>query len=172
VPISPSLVVGSRLMEGSRLDYKRAISDLVEDPAWRGVFRRPDLGVMEHPLALSNRSGRADFCYELGGGGRLFIEDEDAPRALNNLLKYWRWCADNPGLNPVHLIHVIGTADSVFVDHCRFLQPRIQEDLKTNGFRYHIVTLDCHWTEAERWLPEVRDILDEIRVSLSHDPRM
>ncbi len=155
-------VAGAPSTEVRRLDYKTAIMELVEDSDRRGLFKKPNQGVMEYPLLLSSGSARADFCYEIGSRGRLFIEDEDAPKALNNLMKYWRWCADHPGMRPVHLIHVIGTDQSIFVDHCRFLRPRIEDDLKANGFRYHIVTLDCHWSDTDLWLPEVWAVLDEI----------
>lgn len=147
------------------MDYKIAISGLVEHRDWEGFFRTPDLGVMEHPLFLSDRSGRADFCYEIGDRGRLFVEDDDAPKTLNNLMTYWRWCAANPDVRPVHLIHVIGSNSGVFVEHCRFLKPRIEADLERNLFQYHIVAHDFQWREPQRWLPEIRAVLGAIRQS-------
>lgn len=147
---------------GRSVDCKTSILNLVQESDWRGFFKIPRQGVIGYPLLLSKGSGRADFCFEIGTRGRLFIEDEDSPNALNNLLKYWRWCADHPGMRPVHLIHLMGNAEHGFVDHCRFLKSRIEEDLRANRFQYHIIALDCHRTDTDLWIPELGVVLDEI----------
>ena len=72
-------------------------------------FIEPEEGSREYPLGILDNIGQADFCWQFGQDGRLFIEDEDdnSQRALNNLIKYWRWCDQNPKIGPIVLIHIL-----------------------------------------------------------------
>jgi len=108
--------------------YKNMIAKLVEDNCWGGLFRAPQSGAEEYPLDLSGSGGRADYCYEFEESGKLFIEDDDAPRALNNIIKYWRWCLEHSQQHPIVLIHVIGFLGGIQIDHCQFLKSRGPEE--------------------------------------------
>lgn len=113
--------------------YKKEIDTLVRNIL--GVS-----GVRESPLI-----GRckADFCYELKPSGKLFIEDNDPQRAVNNLIKYWEWCLKYPSERPILLIHIIGTKNmskrNVYFEHCEFLKERMEKDLQQ--LNYYIVPI-------------------------------
>jgi len=68
--------------------YKTEITKLLEDPYWEGFFVAPPAGDREYPLILPKGRCQADFCYQLKPSGKLSIEDDDAPRVVNNLIKY------------------------------------------------------------------------------------
>ncbi|WNM56381.1 hypothetical protein [Candidatus Nitrospira allomarina] len=145
--------------------YKNEIHNLVKDDCWSGFFRDPEKSPREFPLRLSDCIGRADFCYEFEESGKLFIEDDDAPRAINNLIKYWRWCLEHHEERPIVLIHIIGDMGGIQIDHCQFLKTRMEKDLTKSKFRYHIIQIEGKanaWATPESWLAEVRKILSEI----------
>ena len=142
--------------------YKREIAQLVEAPSWGGLFRVPAAGsAREYPLVLPDGTGKADFCYDLGQSGKLFIEDDDDARALANLVKYWRWCLEHPEQRPVHLVHIIGAVSGLQIGHCCFLKTRMERDLAKHGFRYHLITIDG-WDAPEKCLPKLREVLDAV----------
>jgi hypothetical protein len=104
----------------------------------------------------------ADFCYELGSSGKLFIEDDEAATALNNLVKYWEWSLSHTDQRPIHLIHIIGKDNAACIDHCKFLKVRMENELANSDFHYHIMTINREWHTPEKWLPKLSDILVKI----------
>lgn len=146
--------------------YKTGIANLIEGSCWNAFFSKPSSGAREYPLKMPPRTCYADFCYDFGTAGKLFIEDDDAERGLNNLVKYWRWCLLNPGQQPVHLIHIIGADNGVCLDHCLFIKERMEKELESNCFKYHILTINKQWHAFEGWLPKLKEILT--RINLTH----
>ena len=58
---------------------------------------------------VDGNSHYADFAFRLVmDNSWLFIEDDDAQRAIGNAAKYWRWMTLNKIAVPVHLVHIIG----------------------------------------------------------------
>ena len=143
--------------------YKAEIINLLENPSWSGFFKVPSSGAREYPLTSQDgNSCRADFCYELRPTGKVFIEDDEAPTALNNLVKYWRWCLHHPEEHPVHLVHIIGADSGAGIEHCKFLESRMKKELAGNTFQYHIMTVSGQWSAHEKWLPRLKEVLSEI----------
>lgn len=141
--------------------YKAEIIRLLEDASWGGFFKVPVSRVREYQLTLERgRPCLADFCYELSPAGKLFIEDDEAQTALNNLVKYWRWCLQHPEERPVHLVHIIGAASGAWIDHCGFVAERMQNEL--TGFHYHPMTVNRQYANHEAWIPELKKILTRI----------
>jgi len=129
-----------------------------------GVFRPPTIGVKEYPLLLYRRTGKADFCFEFAKTGLLFIEAEDDPaqRALNNLVKYWRWCKENPKFQPVYVISICGP-ENMNTDSCLFVKEKIEKDIAY--FKCHLITHGGadNWHKADAdWLKKLESICKEI----------
>ncbi len=150
---------GVRQWNGDIMSYKEEIEGRVNL-----VFALPQVGIREYQLNISNNTGLADFCWNFGEHGRLFIEDEDdnSQRGLNNLIKYWRWCDQNPGPGPIVLIHVLGKENILNVQNIRFLGDRMVIALSEHQFYYRVVTgfvgNEQHNPNAE-WLNKLEQIL-------------
>jgi hypothetical protein len=129
--------------------YKTMIEDAVT--AHQDSFRRPGRGCREYPLL--NRC-RADFCFDIMPEGRLFIEDDDGARGVNNLIKYWMWCEDEPDIRPVHVIHILETSLPAQIKAIDFLSARMEQALV--GFRYHKISIKRWQDPPEEWLDELR----------------
>jgi len=142
--------------------YKEQIMNLLQDSSWQGLYKAPQSRVKEYVLTMPYGTCYADFCYELGSTGKLFIEDDDAARALNNLVKYWEWCISHPDQRPVHLIHIIGEDNGACIDHCKFLKERMERELVRNDFNYHIITIGREWHAPEKWLFKLKEVLTQI----------
>lgn len=146
-------------------EYHQRLRELVEDACWNGRFRPPAAqGPREYPL---DDRCRADFCYDLSPAGKLFIEDDGPNTALSNLIKYWPWCVARPEVKVAHLIHIIGDrGESVYLKHCDFVSKKMRADLQRIGlrFEYRLIKMSGYqeWHEPDKWLPEVRAVLEEI----------
>jgi hypothetical protein len=136
-------------------------------------FRKPVEGIQQYPLIISSSTGRADFCWEFGATGRLFVEDEDdqSQRALNNLVKYWAWCDQNPDFGPVYLIHILGHENTLNVKNARFIGHKMELLLNSMPFQYHSIThsgsANWHNIDAD-WLQILQNIVVEIRTNALH----
>lgn len=146
--------------------YKAHITNMMEDSCWNGVFKKPLSGAREYPLLLTSSVCYADFCYELSSSGKLFIEDDDATRGLNNLVKYCRWCLLNLDQQSNHLIHIIGADNGACLEHCKFIKVRREMELVTNGIKYHIMTIDKNWHTPDMWLANLKEALTRITATL------
>lgn len=147
--------------------YKAEITRLLETYVQRDLLIIPPLSKRqgrEDYLKLENEEGqcRADFCYHIPPSGRLFIEDDDTPRGLNNLVKYWRWSCLNKNLHPVYLVHILNTDEGVWANHCRFVGKRMEDELGRDRFRYVPMSVKGDWHAHEKWLPDLKKILDEL----------
>lgn len=142
------------------MSYEDEIMQRIENCSFGGFFRRPSGGikVKEYPLEICQKTAKADFCYEFGQSGRLFIEPEDdgAQRAVSNLVKYWRWCKENPVYRPVYLISICGP-NNINIDHCNFLKKNIETDLG-QSFRYYMI----NHVGADNWHDHNSDWLDQL----------
>lgn len=142
------------------MSYKHDLEVLID--SFGKYFIKPSSGAREKTLAINGKNVYADFSYDIKNGGKLFIEDDDAPRALNNLIKYWRWCFMNEKYKPIHLIHIIGELDSIYIDHCRFLKEHIENELSRNQFHYHLITHNNQWSNPDKWLLKIKYTIEEI----------
>jgi hypothetical protein len=147
--------------------YKDEITKLLRAYVEIGTFAIPPMSHKhgrEECLKLENDEGqcRADFCYYIRPSGRLFIEDDDSPRGLNNLVKYWRWSRLNEDIHPVYLVHILNTDRGVWANHCKFIGMRMEEEMGRKKFRYLPMSVDNKWHDHETWLPHLKNILDEV----------
>lgn len=145
-------------------EYHSRLRELIENPCWNGRFRPPSQGPREYPL--DDRCA-ADFCYDVSPSGKLFVEDDDPPRALSNLIKYWPWCARRPETKVTYLVHIIGDpGESVHLKQCDFVSKKMREDLSRMGVRFEYRQIKMRggpeWQEADKWLPRVRAVLADI----------
>ncbi len=116
--------------------------------------------VREYPLGIQGRPRRflADFAFRLPEGGWVFIEDDDAARALHNVAKYWMWMEDQDVSGVVHLVHLIGPG-------AREL-PRFMGELVERAnprFRHHVVEVE-RW-EDEAWQDDLATIIERVMVA-------
>ena len=143
--------------------YKAEIINLLENPSWSGFFEVPSSGAREYPLTLQDGNRLCRLLLRIAAHREgFFIEDDEAPTALNNLVKYWRWCVHHPEEHPVHLIHRIGADSGAGIEHCKFLESRMKKELAGNTFQYHIMTVSGQWSAHEKWLPRLKEVLSEI----------
>lgn len=141
--------------------YQDRILQMVQSPDFSSCFVAPAEGPMEFYLDISSPPCRADFCYSIVPQGRLFIEDDDGARAVNNLVKYWEWCVKHDKERPVHLIHIVEKSSPGQLVHCRFLAKRMEDDLRPN-FHYHLIEIKNWSVPYDTWLPAVREVLQQI----------
>lgn len=132
--------------------YKAKIEEAVL--AYPDRFSVPDGGAREY--LLQNRC-RADFCFTMKPQGRLFIEDDDGMRGLQNLIKFWIWCEANPSETPIHVVHILETSRPAAIQSIQFLGDKMQQQIP--GFAYHVITLPDWQGPDEDWLPEIRNVL-------------
>ena len=126
-------------------DYKKEIVDCVlKNP----VLAEPSSGSREFPL--QNRC-RADFCFNIKPAGRLFIEDDDGARAVNNLIKYWIWCEQNPSEMPVHLVHIVEGSSPAQLKNSLFLAEKIKKSVER--FSYHLIEIKNWQVPSGEWIP-------------------
>jgi hypothetical protein len=147
------------------MGYKDEIERRVHLPK-PGFFINPPK-VREYPLYIQNNTGHADFCWYFRKNGKLFVEDEDdgSSRALNNLVKYWRWCDENPDSGPILLIHILGKEQRLNVHNARFLGNKMETVFGSRPFYYRAVTgfvgNDQHDPNA-RWLNDLESCVRAI----------
>lgn len=98
-----------------------------------------------------------------GHRAELFIEDDDSPRGLNNLVKYWRWSRLNEDIHPVYLVHILNTDRGVWANHCKFIGMRMEEEMGRKKFRYLPMSVDNKWHDHETWLPHLKIFLMRCR---------
>lgn len=132
--------------------HKKAIRAAVAD--FHQSFTSP---TVEHVL---EDNCRADFRFSMRPAGVLFVEDDDAARAINNLIKYWPWIEKNPDTGPWHLVHVIESSRPAQLKNLQFLAQKMEAAVP--GFRFHLITIKS-WSEAvETWLPQLRRTIELI----------
>lgn len=123
------------------------------------LIHAPDDGPdREYPLVAGDdgRHFRADWAFHLVGGGRLFIEDDDAARALHNVTKYWMWMSARDVRERVHLVHLVGPGAS---DLAEFVGRRIQAE--RGSFRYYLLRV-ADWDDADTWTTALARVLDSL----------
>jgi len=135
--------------------YKAAIENSVA--AFSNCFQPPEGGPREYSLA--NRC-RADFCYNIIPKGRLFIEDDDGARAVNNLIKYWIWCEQNLEDRPAHLIHIVETTRPAQIRNIKFLERKMRQHI--TRFQFHLLPIDNWQVPDNVWVPKLQQILAQI----------
>ena len=135
--------------------YKSKIEDAVISIAER--FAPPSKPIREYPL---QNKCRADFCFNIIGGGRLFIEDDDASRGLSNLVKYWIWCELNANERPVYVIHIIETSSPASIANIEFIGKKMEKQIE--NFHYHMITIPNWSVQVETWLPNLIKVLENI----------
>lgn len=155
------------------MDYKEAIEKRVQ-LAGGHFFEMPPTGIREYPLKIPGHTGLADFCWHFGTSGRLFIEDEDnsSQRALNNLVKYWLWCDENPNFGPIGLIHIVGSENRLNVKNAYFLGKKMEEALNSRPFFYHVVpnVISGEWHNPKAaWLTELEQTVKKILDLMARD---
>lgn len=129
-------------------------------------FRVPAQGASEY--RLQNRC-KADFCFDMSPSGKLFIEDDDGARGVNNLIKYWIWCEDNPNERPVHLIHILEMSRPAQVENIKFLAEKVERNVPQ--FTFHLIALDSWQQPDESWMPRFREIVARIDEADVHHVR-
>lgn len=135
--------------------YKSKIEEAV------ATFPRRFLTLSSGPreYLLQNKC-KADFCFPMSPRGILFVEDDDAARAINNLIKYWIWAEKHPDYQPIHLIHIVETSRPAQVENLKFLAGKMQQFV--SNFTFHLITLDNWQLPDETWLPRFRETVKKI----------
>ena len=107
---------------------KRPIERLAAE-RYGAALRVPKRGARAYPLPVGGRTYRADFAYRLPDDAWLFVEDDDAARAVANVAKYWRWLDAAPAGTRAHLVHLIGPRGPGAIELASFVSEQVPASL-------------------------------------------
>ncbi|MGH7594929.1 MAG: hypothetical protein ACREOI_01195 [bacterium] len=137
---------------------KRPILEILSAEELREIITPSIDGPREYSLVVNSFIFRADFAFDLPDGSWLFIEDDDAQRAVSNLAKYWMWMGFNKINYGVHLFHIIGPGLPSHKELCQFISAKISHYFP--AFQYELIVAK-DW-KSLGWREELKDLIHSL----------
>jgi len=147
-------------------EIQRPLVKLMSQEPYSRFFMAPRVNrISEFTLEDEGKPFRADACYEICGGGYLFIEHDNAQTGLNNLVKYWKLIAEKKLVGPIFIIHIVDNKRPAASRLCKFIGDRFEKDQQNTKYYIREVS-DWHNTE---WKERLVEVLEEIIKGLANN---